>query len=355
MRYALTAPQRARCSSSATCSPTVLGAALGALAVLGACGASTSQVNPDGGTGSGGTPAAATGGSSGAGTGGTSGTGGTPGTGGGVTGTGGGAAGTGGATTGNCPMPATFTHANHDILNVTWPGGLATAGGTGPVHIWSKVTFTANGNTLSATAQACGSVLPSTVLSALVGGGSVQIDIPNAAWDAASMPRFTFTATQTGWNVGSTISYTSNALVGFTADPGSWPTASSGISGRVDADGDGAVGLTAVARTGSGFVIPPVDILMTARADKVYIVTRNSNSVVVTRTSCDQLTSTTTYTNFDNHVVGCHVAGGQDCDTAQATFVDNNRTVYVVSSATVQTKLVPDSATCADVRAALPM
>jgi hypothetical protein len=354
MRHNLTGPTRARCSRSAT-------SVLGALALLAACASSSSEVNPDGSAGTGGAPAA-TGGGSGTGTGGAStGTGGTPGTGGGVTGTGGGVTGTGGGVTGaggatgNCPMPATFTHANHDILNVTWPAGLATVGGTGPVHIWSKVTFTANGNALSATAQACGSVLPSTVLSALVGGGSVQIDIPNAAWDAPSMPEFMFPATQNGWNVGSTISYTSNALIGFTTDPGTWPMMGSGIGGRVDADGDGAVGLTAVARTGSGFVIPPVDILMTARADKVYIVTRNSNSVVVTRTSCDQLSSTTTYTHFDNHVVGCHVAGGQDCDATQTSFVDNNRTVYVVSGATVQTKLVPDSATCADVRAALPM
>jgi hypothetical protein len=62
-----------------------------------------------------------------------------------------------------------------------------------------------------------------------------------------------------------------------------------------------------------------------------------------------------TFTHFDNHVMGCHVMGGQECTAAEATFVDNNRTIFQVSSATNQIKIVPDNATCADVRAALPM
>jgi len=184
----------------------------------------------------------------------------------------------------------------------------------------------------------------------------VLVEIPNTSWDAPTMPKFMFPATQTGWNVGSTISYTANAPVGFTTDPGAtWPTANTGIMGLVDADGDGSLGLTALPKSGSGYVAPPTSILQTSRVDKVYLTTRNTTSVVLTRKACDEFTGTVTFTHFDNHVVGCHVMGGQDCTAAEATFVDNNRTVFQVASATSQMKSVPDNATCADVRAALPM
>jgi hypothetical protein len=320
--------------------------ALGALAICGACGSATPQSGTGGGTSNGGAP----------------GSGGSPG-GGGATETGGrvgsgGASGTGdtGGTSGDCPARTTFSHADHTTLNVSWPGGLATTGGTGVVHIWAKTTFTVNGNTLSTTSQACGSLLPPAVLTALAGGGMILVDIPNASWDAPTMPKFMFQATQTGWNVGSTISYTTNALVGLTADPGAtWPMANTGIMGIVDPDGDGSPGLTAVPKSGSGYVAPPTSILQTTRVDKVYLTTRNTTSVVLTRKACDEFTGTVTFTHFDNHVVGCHVMGGQECTAAEATFVDNNRTVFQVSSATNQIKTVPDNATCAEVRAVLPM
>jgi hypothetical protein len=346
---------------------------LGLLALLAACESGGDQSGTGGSTGTGaggststgGAPgtggSAASGGTTGTGGSGTTGSGGSPGSGGAI-GPGGGAGGGGavgtggGGASGDCPARATFSFSDHTLLNVTWPAGLATASGTGVVHIWAKVTFTANGNTLSATAQACGSTLPPAMLTVLAGGGNVLVDIPNEAWDKPTMPRFMFQATQTGWNVGSTISYSTNALVGFTTDPGAtWPTANTGIMGTVDADGDGSLGLTAAPRVGGGFVAPPTSILQTSRVDKVYLATRNSSSVVLTRTACDQFTGTVTFTHFDNHVMGCHVMGGQDCTAAEATFVDNNRTIYQVSSATNQIKVVPDNATCADVRAALPM
>jgi hypothetical protein len=125
--------------------------------------------------------------------------------------------------------------------------------------------------------------------------------------------------------------------------------------GITDADGDGSPALTALPKIGGGFVAPPTSILQTSRVDKVYIVTRNSASSTITRTACDQVTSMTTYSHFDNHVVGCHVMGGGECTSGDANFVDTNRTIYEVKSATVQSKLMSDDASCADIRAALPM
>ena len=74
-----------------------------------------------------------------------------------------------------------------------------------------------------------------------------------------------------------------------------------------------------------------------------------------TRSACDTASGTATFTHFDNHVVGCHVSGGQNCGATDTALVDLNRTAYQVTSATIQSKIVADAATCADVRAALPM
>ena len=47
--------------------------------------------------------------------------------------------------------------------------------------------------------------------------------------------------------------------------------------------------------------------------------------------------------------------GGAACTAAQTDFVDQSRTDYKVMSGTFTSKQLADSATCADVRAALPM
>jgi hypothetical protein len=325
------------------------------LTFAGACGKSSdSEVERDGSAGTGG----ATGSGGGSGSGGASGTGGagSPGT--------GGASGTGGAAggSGSCAPRAAFTEASHTTLQVKWDAGTATSAGTGMVHLWARTAWTANGNDLAGTVKACGSVLPPASLTQLVGGGMILIEIPDTAWDAAGMPSFPVTETQTGWNVGSTVSNSYAVIIGYTmADAATavWPTSYTGITMTVDSDGDTKPGLTAAPRSGGGYVLPPTSaigaILNGARADKVYLVTRNVASNMMTRTSCDESSGTATFTYFDNHVVGCHVSGGSECKPEEVDFIDTNRTKFQVMSATIKTKVVADGATCAQVRTALPM
>lgn len=319
---------------------------------LGACGSnSNSEVTRDAGAGTGGS--SATGGAGAASTG----------SGGSASGSGG-VAGTGGSAgiSGGCPTRAMFTEAAHAVLEVTWQAGAATMGGSGQVHLWTRNVFTVAGNKLTGTAQACGSVLPPTGLSGLVGGGMILIEIPNAAWDSTAMARYPASGTQSGWDVGSTVSYDDAVLVGLdsTNSPtAAWPASYTGIMGANDPDGDNIPGLTALPRNGGGYVLPPTStigaVLGGARADKVHIVTRNVAAPMLTRTSCDEASGMANVTRFDNHVIGCHVSGAGDCDASQIKFIDDNRTVYAVGSATMKTKIVADGASCADVRAALPM
>jgi hypothetical protein len=132
-----------------------------------------------------------------------------------------------------------------------------------------------------------------------------------------------------------------------------------GITTTTDCDGDTKPGLTALPHAGDGYVLPPTSALGALlggnRADEVYTVFRLVTSNMTTRTSCQEASGTATVTHFDNHVVGCHVSGMGECTSAEADFVDANRTVFQVTSATITTSIVPDGATCQDVRNKLPM
>ena len=273
------------------------------------------------------------------------------------TGGGGGTGGTG-IDAGPCDPRTAYTEASHLIVNVSWPAGTASMRGDGQLHVWGKVVYTASGNTVSGELQACGISLPPTTLTALGGGGTIQIEVPNDAWEAPSMPRFPIDVTQTSWDVGSTVNLSYTALIGFTmADPSTapWPTSYTGITMINDAEGDMHAGLTAIPRSGGTYTLPPTSILQTARADQLYIVIRQVTSAMLTRTACDQASGTATFAFLNNHVVGCHIMGASDCMPNDVNFIDNNRTIYDITSATAETKVVADTATCADVRAALPM
>jgi len=215
---------------------------------------------------------------------------------------------------------------------------------------------------LTGTLKPCGSVLPPTSLTALVGGGMILIEIPNAAWDAAGMPTFQMQQMQTGWNVGSMLNNSYAVMIGYTMANGAtadWPPSYTGVTMTADSDGDMNPGLTALPRNASPYVLPPTSsigaLLNGPRADKVYLVTRNVASNMMTRTSCNESSGTSTFMHFDNHVVGCHISGGSECKPEEVDFIDMNRTKYVVMSATIDSKVVADAATCADVRAAFPM
>jgi hypothetical protein len=306
----------------------VVTALAGALALAGACGSSSNaEVKPDGGAGTTGAGGAAAG---------------TTGTGGGV----------------ECAARATFTEASHLTVNVSWSPGIASMGGTGQIHVWGKTAFTSDGNALSGTLQACGIVLPATTLTAIGGGGMILIEVPDATWDAPTMPRFPVSGTQSGWNVGTTISYGYTALIGTAmADlaTAAWPSSYTGITMITDADGDLNPGLTSLPRSGGSYTLPPTSILQAARVDKIFIVIRNASSPMLTRTACDEASGPATFMHIDNHVVGCHVMGASDCMPSEVNFVDSNRAIYTVTGATARTKIVADTATCADVRAALPL
>ena len=256
----------------------------------------------------------------------------------------------------SCPTKTDATQGVHIIMKVSWPGTIGTNPGNGTVHVWtrSKLTYGA-GNTITAVNGACGSVVPEVQTTPIAGGGKVLPEFPPPVWEAAVKTTFTGTGAQSSFDVNSKVHLdASPVLIGLTmADPkGPWPALADVQS--TDADGDGHPGITAIPRSGGGYALPPTSLLQTAHADQLYIVSRTTTTLDGVRDTCDSQKGTANVAAFDNHVVGCHIQGGGDCAAADYQFVDQNRTVFAVASATFEAKVVPDGATCADVRAALP-
>jgi hypothetical protein len=303
-----------------------------------------------------------TGGAPGQNTGGAQASGGGTGTGGAPTGgagmTGGAGTGGNGEVTGGCPDRRNYTEAAHAVLEVTWPAGAGSLAGRGEAHIWTKTALTVNGNAISGQLQICGSVLPATMLAASLGNASILMDIPDAAWDAPSMATYLVTGTQTGVGIGASLSESYVVLTGFEmpdAATAAWPASYSAITMTRDPDGDALPGLTAIPRKGGAYILPPTSAVGAALglgADKVSLISRSVVSHQVTRTSCDEAAGTATFKHFDNHIVGCHLSAGAACAPADVMFLDDNRPIYTVESATVKAKVVADAATCAEIRAA---
>jgi hypothetical protein len=260
-------------------------------------------------------------------------------------------------------------------MTVTWPGSVSTNQGTGTVDIWLLANLTVTGSgtnlTLGGTAQTCGTKLPPIALNGagqLVSGGSkVQITFPDTIWAAPSMPKFDIQGTASGWDTGSTLAFKPvSAPIGVALPnaTSAWPTSAWSFPAGtqiIDADGDGKPGFTAVPFKGNGVVLPPTGLGLfgsAPSADKLYIVAKNNLSLTGTRTSCSDASGAANVTEFDNHVLGCHIQNGMDCTTGmantQADFVDQSRTVYAPGAATFKAKQLPPTATCADVLSALP-
>lgn len=255
-----------------------------------------------------------------------------------------------------CPALTSTSAANHIVITVRWPGSLAIKAGEGELHLWTKADLSFADAAISGTVRSCGSLIPALTKTALVGGGKVQPEIPGPVWEAPSMPVFQVTGTSGGFDVGAAIVMNRLAsTVGLTMpdplnDP--WPDLPSQLA-TVDHDGDGQPGIKAVPRTDPPFGTPPVDLLG-AQADEIYLATRTVLGLTGTRDSCTSARGTAQVSSVDSHIVGCHVKGGGTCTAAQSDFIDAIQPKFTVESATFEMVQIPKTATCADVRAALP-
>lgn len=261
-----------------------------------------------------------------------------------------------------CAARSTSSQATHVVVQVSWPASLAITAGKGEMHVWTKAELTVQGSAVTGTARPCGATIPALTAASGLGGGKLQVEIPPGVWSAPTMPVFQIRGTTTGFDMGDAVSMEPLAsLVGATMDDpltGAWPAKVSRLT-LMDPDGDGHPGIPAIPRTDPPFGAPPVDIASALNppgrvADRLDLATRTVMSFTGTRDSCSSVRGTASVTRVDSHVVGCHVQGDGECTKEQSGFIDAVQPRFTVESATFEMREVPASATCADVRAALP-
>lgn len=263
-----------------------------------------------------------------------------------------------GSGTGACPASISGTSATKITMQVTWPDTIGLVGGSDRIVVWTRSTLSFDGSEVTGVVSACGSEVPPLQTKEAFGGQMIQPVIPNAIWDSGSIPTTSARGTISGFDPGATIAMDpAGTVLGASLDDpmnDDWPASWQGLT-LVDADGSGQPGMTAFPNDADGFAMPPLDIFPDGdKAEALYLATRSVFELEGTRDSCTSASGNVIVHAFDNHVVGCRVAGGGECTAMQVDFVDSNRTVYEIESASYEMVQVADDATCEDVRAELP-
>ncbi len=267
------------------------------------------------------------------------------------------------------------------VIDVNWtPQGITSiilAPGSGTITQWIKSTRTRNGSRWTETSAACGIQLPDFQSTSFGGNELYGIRFPNSLFDNPYIPTFDVSATIGGNAAGATYSTASAAvLLGLTlTNPTTavWPSAATANGSQVDMDQDNHPGVTADTLNtagGGGYTYPPTDAFRSAagRADQLYLVIRQVTQLSATFGDCDHLTGTvsipsiddpstsTTKAAIDSHIIGCRLAAsGTTCSTTQSNFIDNTQPVFSPSGGSSFTsERMANTATCADVRTALP-
>jgi hypothetical protein len=276
---------------------------------------------------------------------------------------------------GACDLAATW--AVKLTVDVSWPStGIVNAGGadngdaTEAVQIWAllKPTGAATGTSIPATILPCNIALPD--FGSII-GETYGVTFPTTLFDHEPP---NLTAVSTTLTLGGATAPTTFALPGETSligmsapATGDWPFFANQVT-SVDMDDDGEPGVTGLSKAPPAYsyipttIIPSLPDLSLVRADEVYMairfVTTSLSGTLTSCTAASGASGSVSVKDMDSHVVGCHVAGDPDgsagdCTTGQANFVDGNRPVFTIDSASFTASVIA-TASCPAVRAALP-
>lgn len=253
----------------------------------------------------------------------------------------------------SCEPPNTYTRATRSALELSWPETLVFTAGTGTLVTWGKVTYTKRSDgALEMESRPCGSVSPAVTLTELAGGLKSAAQIPFTAFDSPNMPTLRTTIMP---REDRSLSFRYNTPLGtMLSDPDAeWPSPSMLVP--FDHDGDGSPGVTVVPLEGPEYAKAPTSISQLEFVDRLYVASRIGAQVSVTPACSGTAVGTIEPLGFDTTVVGCHVEDRDDCDETEVRFFRNGQPIYTLGKSGNWTEVeVPQDATCADVRAALP-
>jgi hypothetical protein len=252
---------------------------------------------------------------------------------------------------GGCPSK--FTTASYMRMPMSWPGSIGFLAAEGAMQAWARTTFTRTADGTTTESVLCGVVFPVVNTTILLGQIQLANDFPLNAFEQPTMPRAKGRVT---WQDGTMILDVGASVLGTTlSDPnGAWPPREAIVP--ADHDGDGKPGLTVIPRPDPPFGLPPGDLLMTTQIDTMYTASRMGFRLTGTSAGCSApAQGGLEPLAFNYTVVGCHLAGRGDCGERELNLVENQSPVFTPKSGG-QWRSVPiaESASCAEVRAALP-
>lgn len=189
------------------------------------------------------------------------------------------------------------------------------------------------------------SLFDGTDLTAVAGAINVSVSSPGA----------TFTSPATANLIGIAFANPTTAA---------WPNLATAQADQVDMDVDSHPGVTATPKTGTpasgnAYANPPLALsLFFPRADSLYMALRSVMTLNGTLTSCTAASGAASIAHMDDHIIGCHVAGGGACTATQISFVDGNSPVLMprtgANAPTFSAVKLTTAASCPNVRAAIP-
>jgi len=268
--------------------------------------------------------------------------------------------------TGMCKENANGVFAIKTVVDVWWQDDITPPlvdSGRGPITIYLRGEISdvcEDGSGGIGTIKGCGTELPA--FRSDVNCEAFQIEIPNEVWDQPTMPTFLTTGMTSGFNPGDVLTLAvASGLVGveLTADDATWPTSAEtgtfscggGKTGAMcfpDDDGDGKPGITIrMGKIGMTFGTDtctlgdpytfrgaPLDALSaldpnSVRAEilQIGLRTRLGGSGMI-GSDCASGAGDATVTNLDSRVLDCTRTDDQACESAQATFVDEQAPTY---------------------------
>jgi hypothetical protein len=234
-------------------------------------------------------------------------------------------------------------------------------GGRGSIRMYATVRLDALGN---AVVKPCGTTVPDFEGTDPVGGELYGGDIPNAAWDAPSMPSFTTRYAMSCATPGcGYVGQESTFVIGARSlGSGLWPTAggwsASGEFEATDDDGDGRSGITMITRgppqtddAGRPYAYPPVGVAQYGRARKLMLAMSLRVKLDGTLRTCDLIEGSSSKAEVHVSAIGCTgVLDGDsqeiECSADVASFVDANLPVWTVQSASFKMMRLPQGAGC---------
>jgi hypothetical protein len=253
-----------------------------------------------------------------------------------------------------CDLTGTF--ALKLSLSSSWSSTAALASGSGDFVFWARLRLTQSGKELAGTVAPCGEVVPD--FRALPVAERYGVTVPEAMFDrGAGLPSLAATGTLSDSVPGASFMLGRTAIVMGAAlsDPinGGWPSADA-ITSR-DSDADGKPGVTMSYKTSGSYIAPPADSLGVMRAQAGYIATRVVFGLSGVLDSCNGSAGSVSAQTIDARSLGCRILPDlRDCLSLEADHLDENTPRYQVAQATYSLHRVADSATCANVRSALP-